>query len=173
MKSPNLRLITDAQARRCSKGPTRPGSATRHQGDSALQQVTARGEVLVSAGAVNSPKPLQLSGIGAPGLLHSIGIAVNHALPAVGENLSDHYSPRIVVRAKNIQTINAMVTNIPLAGQLLRWAARKPSVLGLSAAIVYAFGKSEPSMRRPTTRSSSPRQATRKASSAASTTIRA
>ena len=111
--------------------------------------MTARREVVVSAGAVNSPKLLQLSGVGAPDLLRSVGVEVKHALPAVGENLSDHYSPRIVVRAKNIQTINAKVTGLPLAGQLLRWAARKPSVLSLSAAIVYAFGKSDPSMHAP------------------------
>ena len=72
-----------------------------------------------------------------------------HALPGVGENLSDHYSPRIVVRAKNVQTINAMVRGPRLALQLLRWAARKPSVLSLSAAIVYAFGRSEPALHAP------------------------
>ena len=150
MKCPNLRLITDAQvASVLLDGRRATGVSYRRQGDNTLRQVMARREVVVSAGAVNSPKLLQLSGIGAPELLRSVGIEVKHALEAVGENLSDHYSPRIVVRAKNVSTINAMVTGIPLAGQLLRWAARKPSVLGLSAAIVYAFGKSEPSMHAP------------------------
>ena len=70
-------------------------------------------------------------------------------MPGVGENLGDHHSPRVVARAKNTETINNMVTGTRLAGKLLRWAARKPSVLGLSAAIVYAFGKSDPGLEQP------------------------
>ena len=42
-----------------------------------------------------------------------------------------------------------MVTGTKLMGQLARWAVRKPSVLGLSAAVVYAFGKSDPAMEQP------------------------
>ena len=150
LKQPNLRVVTAAQAAAITfDGRRATGVSYRREGDPALHQVSARREVVVCAGAVNSPKLLQLSGIGAPELLAGLGIAVRHALPPVGENLSDHYSPRIVVRAKNVQTINGMVTGARLAGQLLRWAARKPSVLSLSAAIVYAFGKSDPAMHAP------------------------
>jgi len=150
MQSSNLRLITGAQvASILLEGRHATGVSYRRKGDSTLHHVKARREVVVAAGAANSPKLLQLSGIGPPALLQGLGIEVKHALNAVGENLSDHYSPRIVVRAKNIQTINAKVSGLPLAGELLRWAARKPSVLSLSAAIVYAFGKSEPSMPAP------------------------
>ncbi len=145
-----LRVVTKAQAAAITfEGRRATGVKYRREGDPALHHVLARREVVVTAGAANSPKLLQLSGIAAPRLLQGLGIEVRHALPAVGENLSDHYSPRIVVRAKNVRTINGMVTGPRLAGQLLRWAARKPSVLGLSAAIVYAFGKSDPAMHAP------------------------
>src|SRR5580704_5983307 len=49
---------------------------------------------VVSAGTINSPQLLELSGIGQPGRLRSLGIEVRHALPGVGENLRDHYAPR-------------------------------------------------------------------------------
>jgi choline dehydrogenase len=150
MNRPNLKVITAAQAA-CVvlDGRRAVGVRYRRDGDPTLQQVNAQQEVIVCAGAANSPKLLQLSGIGDPDRLGEHGIAVLHALPAVGENLADHYSPRIVVRAKNIETINAMVSGPRLAGQLLRWAARKPSVLSLSAALVYAFGRSDPSLHAP------------------------
>ena len=149
-KSANLRIITSAQASAITfAGRRATGVSYRRAGDPAVHSVSARKEVIVSAGAANSPKLLQLSGIGDPALLGQHGVPVLHALSSVGENLSDHYSPRIVAKVKNIETINNMVTGPRLAGQLMRWAARKPSVLGLSAAVVYAFGRSDPAMQQP------------------------
>ena len=49
-------------------------------------------EVIVSCGTINSPKLLELSGIGQPEILRQHGIDVVHALPGVGENLRDHYA---------------------------------------------------------------------------------
>ena len=56
---------------------------------------TARGEVLLCAGAIQSPQLLQLSGIGPASLLQRHGIAVAHHLPGVGENLQDHLQMRL------------------------------------------------------------------------------
>ena len=50
--------------------------------------------MVVSAGSINSPQLLELSGIGQPERLKELGIEVRHALPGVGENLRDHYAPR-------------------------------------------------------------------------------
>jgi len=52
--------------------------------------VRARREVIISAGAINSPQLLKLSGIGPPAELAALGIPMVHALPGVGENLQDH-----------------------------------------------------------------------------------
>lgn len=52
-------------------------------------------EVIVCCGAINSPKLLELSGIGNPDILGPCGIAVAHALPGVGENLRDHFGPHL------------------------------------------------------------------------------
>ena len=110
----------------------------------AVHEVRARREVIVSGGTVNSPRLLQLSGVGPAGLLNSLGVEVAHDLPAVGENFRDHCSVRIVARAKNARTINEIARGLPLAGQLLRWLAGKPSVLGVSPSLCYCFWKSDP-----------------------------
>ena len=59
-----------------------------------VREARAAREVVVSAGTINSPQLLELSGIGQPERLRDLGIEVRHALPGVGENLRDHYAPR-------------------------------------------------------------------------------
>ncbi len=59
------------------------------------REARATREVVVSAGSINSPQLLELSGIGQPERLKAVGIEVRHELKGVGENLRDHYSPRI------------------------------------------------------------------------------
>ncbi len=114
------------------------------------EEVSARREVIVSAGAINSPKLLQLSGIGSAELLQSAGVTIAHDLAGVGENFRDHYSPRIVARAKpGVDSINLHVTGLPLAWQVARWMLGKPSVLATSPARIHLFGKSDPAMERP------------------------
>ena len=83
------------QARR--RHPLPQGRPQRHAGRGAR----APSEVILCGGTVNSPQLLQVSGIGPAPLLKSLGIAVKHELPGVGENLRDHYAPRFVARVKN------------------------------------------------------------------------
>ena len=109
-----------------------------------VHEVKARREVIVSGGTVNSPRLLQLSGVGSASLLNSLGVEVVHDLPAVGENFRDHCSVRIVARVKNSRTINEITRGVPLAGQVLRWLAGKPSVIGVSPSLAYCFWKSDP-----------------------------
>ena len=54
------------------------------------REVIRAGEVILCGGAINSPQLLQLSGVGEPALLRSVGVEVVHELPGVGENLQDH-----------------------------------------------------------------------------------
>ncbi len=58
-------------------------------------EARAAREVIVCGGSINSPKLLELSGIGQGDLLRSLGITPVHELRGVGENLRDHYSPRV------------------------------------------------------------------------------
>ena len=107
-------------------------------------EIRARREVILSAGTFNSPHILQLSGIGDPEHLSEIGIETRHALTGVGRNLRDHYAPRFSARVKNARSINELTRGIPLAGEVLKWVTGKPSVLGVTATLVYAFCKSRP-----------------------------
>lgn len=69
-------------------------------GPDGIQQITARREVVLSAGAVGSPQLLQLSGIGDPAELGPLGIPVEIELPAVGRNLSDHLYVPLAMSAR-------------------------------------------------------------------------
>jgi choline dehydrogenase-like flavoprotein len=61
-----------------------------------LKQARAESEVIVTAGAIGSPKLLMLSGIGPAAHLNSVGVVALHDLPGVGQNLHDHFSTDIV-----------------------------------------------------------------------------
>jgi choline dehydrogenase len=144
----SVALRTDAHASSIVfEGKRAVGVRYLHGG--AKREVRARKEVIVAAGTFNSPKLLQLSGVGPGALLQAHGIGVRHPLPGVGENLSDHYTPRIVARAKGSLTINNLANGPRLLGEIAKWALGRPSILGLSAALVYAFGKSRPELNAP------------------------
>src|SRR5205085_9650046 len=105
-------------------------------------EVRARRDFILSGGAFNSPQLLQISGIGPPALLQSLGIAVTHALPGVGENLRDHYAPRFAVRVKNMDTINERSRGLRLAAEIAKWCMGGKSILGLSPTQVHCFSQS-------------------------------
>ncbi|WP_407176628.1 GMC family oxidoreductase [Bradyrhizobium sp. STM 3562] len=102
-------------------------------------EVRANKEVILAGGAYNSPQLLQLSGVGAPELLQSLGIPVRHALPGVGEGLQDHYAPRSVARVKNIRTINELRRGWHLWAEALKWVTTRKGLLSLSPTMVYCF----------------------------------
>ena len=92
-------------------------------------EVRASKEVILSGGAYNSPQLLQLSGVGSPELLNSLGIEVRHALSGVAEGLQDHYAPRSVARVKNIKTINELRRGLSLWVEALKWATTRRGLL--------------------------------------------
>src|ERR1700735_5514351 len=102
-------------------------------------EVRAAKEVILAGGTYNSPQLLQLSGVGSPAVLQSLGIEVRHALSGVGEGLQDHYAPRSVARVKNIKTINERRRGLNLVGEAIKWAATRRGLLSLSPTMVYCF----------------------------------
>jgi choline dehydrogenase len=110
--------------------------------------VFARREVLICAGTINSPKLLQLSGVGPGSLLREFGLPVVKDLPGVGENLRDHYTVRIAARAKNVVTINELSRGWRLGIEIAKWLAGYPSVIALSPSLVHVFWKSRPDLSR-------------------------
>ena len=114
-------------------------------GGNAVRTVHGRLGVIICAGAIASPKLLQLSGLGPASLLRDLGIPLVRESPGVGENLSDHIGTRVVARLKRGSgSINEGVSGIRLLWQGLRWLTGRPSLLALSAATVFAFCKSAP-----------------------------
>lgn len=111
--------------------------------------VQARREVIVCGGAVNTPKLLQLSGIGPAALLARLGVPVLRDMPGVGNHLKDHFSIRVVARVKRITTINELARAPRLWGQIARWLLKKPSVLALSPSLVHFFWQSRQGLSRP------------------------
>jgi choline dehydrogenase len=91
-------------------------------------------EVILSAGTVQSPQLLQLSGIGPADLLRRLGIEVVAELPGVGENLQDHYQARTIVRLKKRVSLNDAVRNpLQLAGMGAEWLVRRSGPLTVGA----------------------------------------
>jgi choline dehydrogenase len=105
------------------------------------REARANREVIVSAGSINSPQLLELSGIGQPELLKGLGIEVCHELKGVGENLRDHYSPRMKwsVPAALGMTYNDKGRGLGMVWQALRYALNHKGLLGLPAAPIRAY----------------------------------
>ena len=146
LRRPSVSLLTHAQVTRLEMDGSRV-TGIRYRDRSGDEHFLSAGrEVILSAGAVNSPKILQLSGIGAPEHLNSIGVAVRHALAGVGENLRDHYSVRMTARAKNVTTINELARWPRLPLEIAKWAIGRSSILALCPTIAFVHGKSHPDL---------------------------
>ena len=115
----------------------------------AIHEVRARSEVILCAGALNTPKLLQLSGVGPADLLKERGIEIQADLRGVGNNLQDHYGVRMVAQLKGVRTFNTMAQGFPLGLEILKWVFRRPSVLAVSPSLVHLFWKSSEQLELP------------------------
>lgn len=108
----NLKVATGAHATRVLIENGR-AAGIEYRTKAGLQTARARREVIVSGGAFGSPQLLQLSGIGPAAHLRERGIAPLVDLPAVGENLMDHFYISLMFRCTQPITINELA-NSPL-----------------------------------------------------------
>ncbi|MGJ5893881.1 choline dehydrogenase [Streptomyces sp. V2] len=118
---PNLTVLTRLQVQRIALRGTRAHGveALDHRGRNVT--LTARREVVLSAGAINSPHLLMLSGIGDPDHLRTHGITCAAALPGVGQGLQDHlFAPLIVRSLVRLPLTSARSLSSRLAYALLR-----------------------------------------------------
>lgn len=103
-------------------------------GGDGLGGARADREVIVSAGALQSPQILQLSGIGPAGLLKQHGIPVHVDAPEVGANLQDHYQARVIVKLRHRMSLNDQVRSpVGLATMGLQWLFGKRGPLTVGA----------------------------------------
>jgi choline dehydrogenase-like flavoprotein len=145
----NLHIQCDAHVeslllenKRCTGLRFRIGNESR--------EARARCEVVLCAGSINSPQILELSGIGHPDVLRAQGIAVRHALEGVGENLRDHYVPRMrwEITRRGV-TFNDRARGLGLAWQILRYALTRRGFLAIPSAPVLAFLRTRPELEAP------------------------
>jgi choline dehydrogenase len=140
---PNLTVVTGAHTSRVLFDGTTATGVEWRLGDD-VHRTLAEREVILCAGAIQSPQLLQLSGIGPAGLLRQHGIAVVADAPEVGENLKDHYQARTIVRLKKKLSLNNDVRNpLRLASMGLEWLFRRSGPLTVGAGQVGGFACTE------------------------------
>jgi len=144
----NLRIETHALAERVLfEGRRAVGLRYRKNGQ--VVEARARREVIVPAGAVNSPQLLQLSGIGPGALLAAKGVEVVHALDGVGRNLQDHLGLDYLYRSR-VPTLNNQL--YPWYGKLwhgLRYVLTRRGPLSLGVNQAGGFVRSRPGLAHP------------------------
>jgi choline dehydrogenase len=139
-KRPNLQVIVKARVNRIVFGGRR-AVAVEYERGGVVERADAEREVILSAGAVNSPHILQLSGVGAPEHLNRIGIPVHHALPGVGQNLQDHFIARMSYPVSGAATVNERSRGLALAGEVVRYLVTGKGMLTYSASLAAASVK--------------------------------
>ncbi|MCC0044050.1 MAG: GMC family oxidoreductase N-terminal domain-containing protein [Brucellaceae bacterium] len=149
MKRPNLRVLTQAETERLVLDGKRV-AGVRFRWKGGTYEAHAGREVLLAAGSINSPKILELSGVGRPDLLGDLGIEVLHESPGVGENLQDHLQIRTVYRVEGAKTLNTML-NSPLgkARVALQYGLTQSGPMSMAPSQFGMFTKSDPAMATP------------------------
>ena len=139
----NLHIVPGAHVTRLLlDGATATG--VEWLGDGQLHSARAEREVILAAGAIQSPQVLQLSGIGPPDLLRRHGIEVRVDAPEVGENLKDHYQARTIMRLKRRVSLNDHVRNpLQLASMGLQWLLRDSGPLTVGAGQVGGLARTD------------------------------
>jgi len=145
----NLRVETDAHATGLILNG-RNVAGVRYQKGGRVHEAHAGREVILSAGALQSPQLLQLSGIGPADFLRSMGVEVVHDLPGVGQNLQDHLQFRIMFRvAKPITTNDELRTIWRKARIGLKWLAKGSGPVGIGVNQGGLFARALPGSRTP------------------------
>ena len=148
MSRANLVVRTHALASRI-RFEGRRAAAVEFLALGSRHEARARKEIVLAAGAINSPQLLQLSGVGDSALLAGLGIVVNHHLPAVGRGLQDHVAVSYIYRSR-VPTLNDVL--YPLTGKIraaLQYAFGRRGPLAMSVNQAGAFVRSRAGLERP------------------------
>jgi choline dehydrogenase len=148
-KRPNLTIVTGAIAQRIAlEGAHATGVVVTCDGQ--RQEYRAAREVLVSAGALNTPKLLQLSGIGPASHLRSLGIDVRVDSPEVGQNMREHLLTWLQYWLKDGRdSTNTAFAGWPLVMNTIRYTLLRTGVLATGSSDLAAFVRTRPELDRP------------------------
>lgn len=144
MGRPNLQIVTGAIATRIviENGRATGVTAMTPGGE---RTYTARRQVVVSAGAIETPKLLMLSGIGDGAHLAELGIETRLHAPGVGQNLQDHLIAKFILRTRPCGTLNEIMRNpFRQAGIGLNYLLARSGPLAIGAGEANAFARVTP-----------------------------
>jgi choline dehydrogenase-like flavoprotein len=146
---PNLRLETGVLVERVLIGNGRAiGVRFRQNGE--IVEARARGEVVLSAGAIGSVQILHLSGIGPGEQLAGHGIAPLLDRPGVGRNLQDHLQQRAIYKVRGVRTLNETYHSLPRRALMgLEYALFRTGPLTMAPSQLGIFTRSSPEHERP------------------------
>ncbi|WP_421788918.1 GMC family oxidoreductase [Hyphobacterium sp.] len=124
MERGNLTIITEALGHKVRLENKRAtGIVAGIAGE--ITELTARKEVILAGGAINSPQLLQLSGIGDPDWLKAAGVTPEIDLPGVGRNLQDHLDVSALAQVKTTEAIGTSLQRLPrILYDVARWMIR-------------------------------------------------
>jgi choline dehydrogenase len=143
-KRPNLRIQVDCLVKKIVFDGTRAVGVETDKGPFKGR------EILLSAGAFNSPQLLEVSGVGGRALLERHGIPVVHDLPGVGEDLQDHFYARTFWQCCRKITLNDDMASLFRQAKIgLQWLLFREGPLTVAAGHAAAFLATRPGSRRP------------------------
>jgi choline dehydrogenase len=157
-KRANLRVETEAYATSLVMERLHAGGASfatraigvRYRQHGIENEARAAREVLLAAGALQSPQLLQLSGIGRASFLQSHGISVVHDLPGVGENLQDHLQARVMYKVRQPITINDDLRSLRRRIRMgWKWLAHRTGPLAIGINYGGMFTRALPQSQTP------------------------
>lgn len=148
---PNLRVETGAHAMAVLFEDGRACGVRYRQGGQ-VRTLRARREVLLCAGALQSPQLLQLSGVGPAALLRGFGIDVVRDLPGVGENLQDHLQIRLIYETRRPITTNDQLRTLCGRARIgLQWLLLRGGPLAVGINQGGLFCRVDPASASPDT----------------------
>jgi len=143
----NLRIATRAQVAHLLINEERRCTGVQLLNGRVLH---ARREVVLCAGAINTPQLLERSGVGEPARLREAGIAARHALPGVGANLQDHLQLRVVVQVTGTQTLNSIARSWRgKLGIALQYLLHRSGPMSMAPSQLGVFAMSDAAQSRP------------------------
>ncbi|MEO8689700.1 MAG: FAD-dependent oxidoreductase [Solirubrobacteraceae bacterium] len=141
LERPNLEVMTRTRVLRVELEGDRAVGVRVARGRRE-RSIRAQREVILSAGSIQSPQLLQLSGIGSPGDLRAVGVEARHDLPGVGRNLQDHPFVSLIWEVSEQDTLYGADKPKPLA----EWVLRRTGPLSSTVAEVVAFVRTRPGL---------------------------
>ncbi|WP_369959698.1 choline dehydrogenase [Pseudomonas benzenivorans] len=148
MGRPNLTVVTQAMTRRIILDGKR-AVAIEYDHGGRTRQVRCKREILLAGGPIGSPHLLQRSGIGPREVLDQAGVALQHELPGVGENLQDHAEIYIQYGCKQPLTLNSKMDPLSKLMIGLRWLLFRDGLGATNHFEAGGFIRSEQGLRWP------------------------